>query len=80
MLIIKQLLVPFDCHSIYFFLHTMEVNGDQQMFGSAKVFETYSFVFNIRKKLVLFGMTKCWQNCHLWVNYSFNNVEIILLE
>ncbi len=30
----------------------MEVNGDQQLFGSSKFFQISSFVFNIRKKLI----------------------------
>ncbi len=34
MLVIKQLMVSIDIHSIYF--PTMEVNGDQQLFGSSK--------------------------------------------
>ncbi len=39
----------------------MEVNGDQQMFGSSKFFKISSFVFNIRKKL----------KDNFWVNYPF---------
>ncbi len=34
MLVIKHLMVPIDFHSISF--PTMEVNGDQQLFGSSK--------------------------------------------
>ncbi len=46
MLVIKQLMVPIDFHSITF--PTMEVNGDQQLFGSSKFFKISSSVFNIR--------------------------------
>ncbi len=69
MLAIKQLTVPIDFHCISF--PTVEVNGDQQLFGSSKSFKIY-FVFNIRKKLVqvwnknMYIMTKMF-----WVNYSF---------
>ncbi len=45
MLVIKQLMVPIDFHSIYFPI--MEVNGDQQLFGSLKFFKISYFVFNI---------------------------------
>ncbi len=48
MLVIKEFMVPIDFHSIYF--PTMEVNGDQQLFGSLKF-------FNIRKKVYGFGTT-----------------------
>ncbi len=34
MLVIKQLIVPIDFHIFSF--PTMEVNGDQQLFGSSK--------------------------------------------
>ncbi len=37
---------PHDFHSIL--CPTMEVNGDQQLFGSSKFFKISSFVFNIR--------------------------------
>ncbi len=74
MLVIKQLMVPIDFHSIYF--ATMEVNGDQQLFGSSKVFKISSFVFNIRKKLIQIwnnmSVSKWRQNVHFWVTYSFN--------
>ncbi len=52
----KLLLVPIDLHwsplydSINFL--TMEVNGDQQLFGSSKFVKIYYVVFNIRKKLI----------------------------
>ncbi len=63
MLVIKQLMVPFDFHSISF--PTMKVSGDQQLFGSLKFFKISSFVFNIRKKLVQFlndmSVSKWWQ-------------------
>ncbi len=36
MLVIKSSIVPIDFHSIY--LTTMEVNGDQQLFGYWKTF------------------------------------------
>ncbi len=38
-----------DFHSIYF--PTLDVSGDQQLFGSSKFFKWSSFVFNIRNKL-----------------------------
>ncbi len=44
MLETKQLKVPIDFYSIYF--PTMEVNGDQQLFGSLKSFKISSFVLN----------------------------------
>ncbi len=46
-----------DFHSIY--LPTMEVSGDQQIFGSTKFFKIYNFVcvFNIREKL-----TQVWND------------------
>ncbi len=84
MLIIKQLMVPIDFHSISF--STMEVNGDQQLFGSIKIFIISSFVFNIRKKLIQvwndMRVSKWWQHFHFWVNYSFkycknNNKKIL---
>ncbi len=50
MLVIKQLMVPIDFHSISF--PAVEVNGDQQLFASSKYFKISSFVFNIRKKLI----------------------------
>ncbi len=50
MLVIKQLMVPIDFHSISFPI--MEVNRDQQLFGSSKFFKISYFVFNIRKKLI----------------------------
>ncbi len=36
MLVIKHLMVPIDFHGISF--STMEVNGDQQLFGSSNIF------------------------------------------
>ncbi len=53
MLAIKNVMVPIDFHSISF--PTMEVNGDQQLLGSSKFFRISSFVFSIRKKLIMFG-------------------------
>ncbi len=44
MLVIKQLMAPIDFRSIS--LPTMEVNGNQQLFGSSKYFKISSFVFN----------------------------------
>ncbi len=49
MLVITQLMVHVDFHSISFPM--MEVNGEQQLFGSLKFFEISSFVVNIWKKL-----------------------------
>ncbi len=43
MLVIKQLIVPINFHGISF--PAMEVNGDQQLFGSSKFFKIYSFHF-----------------------------------
>ncbi len=64
MLVIKQLMVPIDFHSISF--PTMEVNGDQQLFGFSKFKITY-FVFYIRKKHIHvwndMGVSKWWQKC-----------------
>ncbi len=51
MLVIKQLMVPIDFHNISF--PTMEVIGDQQLFGSSKFFRIFSFVF---------GTTLGWVN------------------
>ncbi len=45
MLVIKQLMVPIDFH--YISLSTIEVNGNQQLFGSSKYI---FFMFNIRKE------------------------------
>ncbi len=45
MLVIKQLMVPIDLHSIPF--PTIEVSGYQQLFGSSKLFKIY-FLFSIR--------------------------------
>ncbi len=72
MLVIKQLMFPIDFHSISF--PAMEVNGDQQLFGSSKLFKIYSFAFNIRNKLLRvwndMRVSKWWEN--FWVNYPFN--------
>ncbi len=54
MLVIEQLMVHIDFHSISF---PLEVNGDQQLFGSSKFFDISSSVFSIRKKL-----TQVWNN------------------
>ncbi len=56
-LVIKQLMVPIDFHSMSF--PTVEVNGDQQLFLSSKYFKISSFVFNIRKKLIA-------RKIHVW--------------
>ncbi len=53
MLVIKELLVPIDFHSISF---PMEINGDQQLFGSSKFFKISSFVFN--KKQTYTGLER----------------------
>ncbi len=55
MLVIKQLLVPINFHSISF--PTMEVNLNQQLFGSLKLFKILHIFFNVRKKLVQVGTT-----------------------
>ncbi len=51
MLNIKEdiLMVSIDFHSISF--TTLEVNENQQLFGSIEFFKISSFVFYIRKKL-----------------------------
>ncbi len=72
MLVIKQLMVPIDFHSIYF--STMEVNGNQQLFGSSTFFKISSFVLNIRKKCIQFWnemRVSKWRKFHFGVNYSF---------
>ncbi len=46
MLAIKQLMVSIDIHSISF--PTMEVNGEQQLFGSSELFKISSPVLNKR--------------------------------
>ncbi len=56
MQIIKQLMVPTDFLSIS--LVIMEVNGDQQQFGSSKFFSISSFVFNIRNKKTYTGLKR----------------------
>ncbi len=48
MLVFKQFMVPIDFH--YISLSTIEVNGNQQLFGSSKFFKIYIFMFNIRKE------------------------------
>ncbi len=79
MMVIKQLMVPNDFHSISFPI--MEVNGDKQLFGSSKLFKISYFVFNIRKKLIKvwndMRVSKWWQNFHFWVNYPFNQIPKI---
>ncbi len=50
MLVIKQLMVPIDFHSISF--STMEISGDQQLFGSSEFFKIYFFVLNIRDRQI----------------------------
>ncbi len=50
MLVIKQLMVPIDFHSIY--VPTMELSVDQQVFSSSKFFKISCFVFNIKNKLI----------------------------
>ncbi len=66
MLVIKQLIVPIDFHSIYF--PTMEFNGDQQLFGSSKYFKT-SFLFYIRKKLIQVG--NGMRVCEMMTKFKF---------
>ncbi len=44
MLVVEQLLVPIDFHSIYFLI--MKVKGDQQLFGISKFFKILYFAFN----------------------------------
>ncbi len=53
MLVIKQLMVPIDFHSIP--LATVELNGDQQLFGSSKFLKISSFVFNIINNFIQIG-------------------------
>jgi len=48
MLVTKQFLVPIDFHCIFF--HTMEVNGDQQLFGYQH--SSKNVVFNKRQNLM----------------------------
>ncbi len=76
MLVIKRLVVPIDFHSIYF--PTIEVNGDQQLFGSLKFFKISSFVFNIRKKLIqVWKDTRVnYDNFNFWVNYPFKDLLV----
>ncbi len=49
MLVIQQLMVLIDFHSIYV---PTEVDGDQQLFSFSKLFKIFYFMFNIRKKLI----------------------------
>ncbi len=83
----NQLMVPIDFHSISF--PAMEVNGDQQLFGSSKFFKISSFVFNIRKNLYRFGTTWGWvyyDTIHLKIHvyrlesYDYINCRIKILE
>ncbi len=46
MLVIKQLMVHIDFHSIYY----MDVNGDQQLFGSTKFFKNILFCVQHKKE------------------------------
>ncbi len=79
MLVIKQLMVPIDFQSIYF--NTMEVNGDQQLFGSSKFKITY-FVFYITKKRIQVWndmVVSKWRQKYkkvLRVNYSFKEFQV----
>ncbi len=41
-LAVKQLMAPVDFYSIYF--HTIDINGDQQLFSSSKFFEIFCCV------------------------------------
>ncbi len=63
MLVNKQLMVPIDFHSISF--PTMEVNGDQQQFGSSKFFKISYFVLNIRNNLI-----------QVWIGMTIKNIYI----
>ncbi len=47
MLVIKQLMVPIDFHSIYF--STMEVNWERQLFGSSKFFQIFFCVQHMKE-------------------------------
>ncbi len=49
MLVIQQLMVLIDFHSISF---PTEVDGDQQLFSFSKLFKIFYFMFNIRNKLI----------------------------
>ncbi len=51
MLVIKQLLIPIDLHSIAF--PSLEVNRDHQLFGSSTFFKISSFMFDARKRTLL---------------------------
>ncbi len=66
MLVIKQLMVPIDFYSF----PTMEVNGDQQLFGSSEFFKISYFVFYIRQKLMQvwnnMRVSKWWQKFYFW--------------
>ncbi len=55
MLVIKQSMVPIDFHSISF--PTMEVNGDQQLFGSSNSLKYIILCSTQERKLYRFGMT-----------------------
>ncbi len=64
---------PHDFLSIY--LAIMEVNGDQQQFGSSKFFNISSKKKKKKKKLIQvwndIRVSKLWLNFHFWVNNSF---------
>ncbi len=53
-----------DFQSISFL--TMEVIGDQQLFGYSKFFKISSFVFNIRKKLIQVVFWRTKQLSNVW--------------
>ncbi len=61
MLVFKQFMVPIDFH--YISLSTIEVNGNQQLFGSSKFFKIYIFYVQHKKRNVYrFGTTREWVN------------------
>ncbi len=61
MLVVEQLTVPIDYHSISF---SMEVNGEQQLFGSSK--SHFKLIHSLEQHE---GEETRF---HFWVNYSFN--------
>ncbi len=72
MLVIKQLMVPIEFHSISF--NTMEVKGDQQLFSSSKFYFLQN-IFYVQHKETHTGLEQhedVNDNLHFWVNYSFS--------
>ncbi len=71
MLVIKQFTLSIYIESISF--PTMEVNEDQQLFGSSKCL----FLFKLREKCIglhvwnNMRVSKWWQHFQFWVNYNF---------